>query len=192
MRNQLNQTLPDSYLAIKKATQEIAFHMPSDIPTGTLLKSLAASKPSGNFLELGTGTGLSTAWILDGMDSGARLTSLDNDESLLAIAKNYLSVDERLSLVHTDGESWIETHSSLRFDYIFADTWPGKYLLLEEVLQMLNPGGFYLIDDMLPQPNWPDGHAEKASLLIKNLESRNDLHVCKLDWATGIVIAVKK
>lgn len=32
-------------------------------------------------------------------------------------------------------------------DFIFADTWHGKYLMLAEVLDMLNPGGLYIIDD---------------------------------------------
>jgi hypothetical protein len=31
---------------------------------------------------------------------------------------------------------------------------------------MLKPGGLYVIDDMLPQPNWPEGHAAKAEVLI--------------------------
>jgi predicted O-methyltransferase YrrM len=65
-------------------------------------------------------------------------------------------------------------------------------LLLEEVLDMLNPGGLYIVDDMLPQPNWPEGHAEKAINFVKKLESRNDLTLTKMNWATGIIIGVKK
>ena len=57
---------------------------------------------------------------------------------------------------------------------------------------MLNPGAFYIIDDMLPQPNWPEGHQEKAIKLIEDLEKRNDLLITKQCWATGIVIATKK
>ena len=79
-----------------------------------------------------------------------------------------------------------------KFDYIFADTWHGKYLLLDEVLSMLNKGGLYIIDDMLPQPNWPDGHHEKAINLVTVLEKRSDLILTKQNWATGIIIAVKK
>jgi hypothetical protein len=57
---------------------------------------------------------------------------------------------------------------------------------------MLNKGGLYIIDDMLPQPNWPEGHHEKAINLIKLLEAREDLALTKQVWATGIVVAVKK
>lgn len=192
MTEEINQPIPNAYFAIDKATKENGFTMASDILTCSLLRTLAASKPSGKFLELGTGTGLSTSWILDGMDSNSTLISFDNDEALLAIAKEYLGDDNRLNLVHTDGEDWVKNNKGQKFDYIFADTWHGKYLLLEEVLDMLNVGGLYIVDDMLPQPNWPEGHQEKAINFIKYLESRTDLVLTKQNWATGIIIAVRR
>lgn len=186
------QNIPDSYFAIDQATKELGFTMPSDMLTCSLLRTLAANKPSGKFLELGTGTGLSTSWILDGMDPNSTLVSIDNDKSVLNIAKTHLGKDSRLSLVLSDGEDWVLGNLEKHFDYIFADTWHGKYLLLDEVLEMLNPGGLYIVDDMLPQPNWPVGHAEKAFNFVKKLEGRADLILTKLNWATGIIISVKK
>lgn len=186
------QNIPESYFAIDQATKDLGFTMPSDMLTCSLLRTLAATKPSGKFLELGTGTGLSTSWILDDMDPNSTLISIDNDASVLSIAKTHLGKDSRLSLVLSDGEDWVLGNLEKRFDYIFADTWHGKYLLLEEVLDMLNPGGLYIVDDMLPQPNWPEGHAEKAVNFVKKLEERADLILTKLNWATGIIIAVKK
>ena len=109
--------------------------------TCSLLRTLAASKPSGKFLELGTGTGLSTAWILDGMDEDSSLISIDNDPAFLGIAERFLGDDERLHLISLDAGKWVEDNRQKKFDYIFADTWHGKYLLLEEVLNMLNKGG---------------------------------------------------
>lgn len=185
------QNIPESYFAIDQATKELGFTMPSDMLTCSLLRTMAASKPSGRFLELGTGTGLSTSWILDGMDPNSTLVSIDNDEAVLNIAKTHLGKDSRLSLVLIDGEDWVFTNREKRFDYIFADTWHGKYLLLEEVLEMLNPGGLYIVDDMLPQSNWPEGHAEKAIQFVKKLDQKTDLTLTKLDWATGIIIGVK-
>jgi predicted O-methyltransferase YrrM len=192
MTDEINQTLPAAYAAIDEATRTHGFTMPSDPLTCSLLRTLAASRPAGRFLELGTGTGLSTAWILDGMDADSNLISLDYDPTLLAIARTYLGADARLNLVESDGEAWVVDNPGSKFDYIFADTWHGKYLLLDEVLAMLNPGGLYIVDDMLPQPNWPEGHAEKALRFIENLEKRNDLWVTKQHWATGIIVAVKR
>ena len=166
--------------------------MSSDQLTGRLLRTLAATKPEGRFLELGTGTGLSTAWILDGMDRQSSLTSIDNEEKFLSIARQHLGDDPRLEIILSDGEAWIQQNKHLTFDYIFADTWHGKYLLLEETLAMLTPGGLYIIDDMQPQPNWPKGHAEKASNLVRTLEERDDLFITRQDWATGIIIGAKR
>lgn len=192
MTEEISQQLPKTYIEIDEATRISGFTMASDVLICSLLRTLAASKPSGKFLELGTGTGLSTSWILDGMDYDSSLISIDNEPKFLEIAKKFLGYDKRLNLLSTDGGKWIEDNKHQKFDYIFADTWHGKYLLLDEVLSMLNKGGLYIIDDMLPQPNWPDGHQEKAIKLINYLETREDLLLAKQIWATGIIIAVKK
>lgn len=192
MTEDINQSFPPSYAGIDEATKRSGFTMPSDVLTCSLLRTLAGSKPGGSFLELGTGTGLSTAWILDGMDTDCFLISIDNESTFLDIARRFLGNDKRLSLVNTDAGEWIENNKHLRFDYIFADTWHGKYLLLDEALSMLKKGGLYIIDDLLPQSNWPEGHDEKAGKLIDCLDARADLVLTKQCWATGIIVAVKK
>lgn len=191
MTDNIVHGIPKTYFDIDNETKASGFTMASDIQTCSLLKTLASSKPSGKLLELGTGTGLSTACILDGMDSNSTLISFDNDERVLKIAQKYLGQDKRLTLILSDGEDWVKNNLEQKFDYIFADTWHGKYLLLDEVLEMLNKGGLYIVDDMLPQSNWPDGHQEKAINFIKYLESRTDLTLTKINWATGIIIAAK-
>ena len=183
---------PSAYNAIKKATEANGFTMPSEVLTCSLLKTLAATKPGGRFLELGTGTGLATTWILDGMDESSALISIDNDETLLNIAKENLGLEKRIKLICTDGGTWIKQNAGKEFSFIFADTWPGKYTLLDEVLDMVEKGGIFIIDDMLPQQNWPTGHAEKAIQLIADLDSRDDIILTKMGWATGIVIITKK
>ena len=55
---------PKYLLAIEADTRKIEFKMASEPLVGSLLRTLAASKAKGRFLELGTGTGLSTAWLL--------------------------------------------------------------------------------------------------------------------------------
>src|SRR3954470_5456579 len=92
---------PRAYLQIDKSTVESGFTMASDILTCSLLRTLASTKPSGKFLELGTGTGLSTSGILDGMDSNSTLISIDNDPTFLSIAESHLSGDKRLTLVNS-------------------------------------------------------------------------------------------
>lgn len=187
-----SEKFPTAYSLIDKATKDSKFTMASEVLTCSLLKTLAASKPSGKFLELGTGTGLSTSWILDGMDANSSLITVDNDKKFLNIALEYLGNDTRVKIIHADGGDWVQENTHLKFDYIFADTWHGKYLMLNEVLEMLEIGGFYIIDDMLPQQNWPEGHQEKVLNLLEVLDKRSDLVLTRQCWASGLVIAVKR
>ncbi len=186
--------IPEVVQGILAKTEDIGFQMVSEPLVGSLLRTLAMSKPSGRFLELGTGTGVSTAWILAGMDSRSTLLTVENDDALVAIAKEHLGKDSRVTFHVEDGGTCIEKLSSCKeqFDMIFADTWAGKYTHFEEAMQVLRPGGLYIIDDMLPQSNWPEGHEIKANALITELENRSDLSMTKMSWASGVIIATKR
>lgn len=177
--------------AIFADTQELGFNMISDPQTGSLLRTIAASKPHGMLLELGTGTGFGTASILSGMDNHSCLESVESDAKVLAIAQRHLAHDVRVTFHNEDAAAFLKRPHERMFDFIYADTWPGKFTHLAEALALLAPGGVYLIDDLLPQPNWPEGHAAKIPLLIAQLESRTDLSITKLCWATGLIIATK-
>lgn len=193
-RKQMNDSMiariPEEYQKIKEATLELKFNMASDLYTGSLLKTLAASKPSGRFLELGTGTGLATAWIVDGMDKKSSLVTIDTNALLIDVAKKYIR-DSRVEFLLADAYQWISEYQGEKFDFIFADAMPGKYDLFDETINMLKRGGLYIIDDMLSQPNWPTGHDEKVTSFISQLEERNDLIMTKLNWSTGIIIVAK-
>ena len=64
--------IPSQYEAIASATKQLDFNMASDLYTGSLLKTLVASKPGARILELGTGSGLATSWIAGGMNKNGR------------------------------------------------------------------------------------------------------------------------
>lgn len=83
---------------------------------------LIASKPAGKFLELGTGAGSATAWILEGTTSDAHLISVESDEALIAIAQKHLGTDSKFQLMHSFGEEMILVLPHNHFDLIFADT----------------------------------------------------------------------
>jgi predicted O-methyltransferase YrrM len=184
-------SLPRQYSRILARSEELGFTMNSDVPTGTLLRALAASKPAGSFLELGTGCGLGTCWILDGMSDDSRLLSIDTDSAFQAIARAELGHDDRVSFQLGDAGAFLES-SEAKFDMIYADAWPGKYSHLDEALALLKPGGIYVVDDMLPQPNWPDDHAPKAKRLLADLQSLPGIPSTFFGWSTGIVMCVKQ
>jgi predicted O-methyltransferase YrrM len=189
--NDVPVRVPKALEAIERDTAAIGFGMASERQTGALLRALAASKPKSSFLELGTGTGLSTAWLLDGMSACSTLLSIDNDEKVIDVARRHLQGDARVTFYCEDGAEFLTGIRGRAFDFIFADTWPGKYDHLDEALRLLNPGGLYVIDDMLPQLNWPEGHAEKVTALLEELDTRANLAVVRMSWSSGIVIATK-
>lgn len=184
--------IPKTLVAIGEQTERLGFDMPSDLRTGALLRSLAATKPGGRLLELGTGTGLATAMLLDGMDAGARLLSVDNDPTCQSVARDVLSSDGRVEFILGDGAAFLASQAYETFDMIFADTWPGKYDGLDDALRLVVPGGLYVVDDMLPQPNWPAEHPPKVDALLDRMANLPGWITLPMDWATGLVIAVRK
>jgi predicted O-methyltransferase YrrM len=182
---------PDAIGPIQADTVALGFAMASEPKTGALLAVLAASKPGGRFLELGTGTGLGTAWLLAGMDAGSRLDSVDTDAGVVAVARRHLGADSRVTFHVLDGSDFISRSAEGQFDLIYADAWPGKFTHLNEALSLLRIGGIYFIDDLSPQPNWPEGHAPKVPALIDALEGHPQFATVKLDWASGLMIVVR-
>lgn len=183
---------PESYKMILEETNELGFEQLSDLKTGSLLSTLCASKVNGLFLELGTGTGLCTSWMLHGMSSLSKLITVDTEQSLVEVAKKHLAKDSRVEFVTGSGEELIERLEPLSVDLIFADTWPGKYNKLEEALSLLKIGGIYVIDDMLSIKSWPESHARKVLQLEADLTSKKEFTFTKLCWSTGVMVGVKQ
>jgi predicted O-methyltransferase YrrM len=178
--------------ALREQGAALNFTMASEPKTGALLRILAASKPASRLLELGTGVGVGTAWLLSGMDAASSLVSVDTNLSFQSAAQRILGADPRLSLVLEDAVDYLVRQPPASFDLVFADALRGKFEGLDEALAVVKPGGFYVIDDLLPQPNWPEGHGEKVAPLIGRLGARDDFEILTMAWASGLVIAVRK
>ena len=182
---------PAALAAIWADTEAAGFSFPSDYKLGGLLRVLAASKPGGRMLEVGTGTGLATAWLLDGMDSRARLVSIEANGKWAAIAAKHLRGDPRLSLLDADAFSWFGGQPAESFDLVFADAMPGKFDGFDALWRLLKPGGFYIIDDLVPQPNWPAGQQARVDQILSALDTKSDTLVARLAWASDIAIVTK-
>jgi predicted O-methyltransferase YrrM len=186
--------VPDGYEGILRDSKAIHFGMPSDMQTGALLSVLAASKPQGTILELGTGTGLGAAWLLEGMDDSSTLVSIETNQKFQDIARRHLGHDIRLKLIVDDALRFIETHEGNAFDLIYADAMPGKYIGLEHSLRLLRRGGILVLDDILPQPNWPENHQTNVDSLLQTIDglSPEAFTSLKLCWYTGHILITKK
>jgi len=184
--------LPRALERIQARSLELRFDMASEERTGALLRVLARSKPGGRFLELGTGTGIATAWLLDGMDAASELISVDVNADFQQVARDVLGDDARLSLITEDSLAFLERQPRGSYDFVFADALRGKYEGLDMALGGVRVGGFYVIDDMLPQTNWPPGHERRVDALLDTLAAHRDFEILRMAWASGLVIAVRK
>ena len=183
---------PAALVRIRQRTADLRFDMASEDRTGALLRTLVRSKLASRFLELGTGTGVATAWLLDGMDSASELISVDVDAAFQQVAREALGDDGRLELITEDALAFLDRQPDGSFDFVFADALRGKYEGLDAALRVVKPSGFYVIDDMLPQPNWPAGHESKVFRLLETLAAHPDFEITPMAWASGLAIAVRK
>lgn len=180
-------SLPPVLEALEQATRERGSYHVVERTTGALLRTLAASKPGGRILELGTGTGVSTAWLLDGASQDARIDSVDGDAEAIEVARRFLGEDARVTFHVTDGMEFIEACDE-EYDLIFADMVPGKYKGISATLSLLGEGGMYVVDHMSASDAAPEIDA-LAERVAEALEKSDALSVSRIDWSTGIVIA---
>lgn len=193
-------TIPPTALAeVVRRTEAADLQMASDIAseplTGTLLRTLAATKPGGNLLELGTCTGVGTTWLLDGMDRTGHLTSVEQDPEMSAIAQQALAEDGRVEFVVDDAEKFLCNYQGPPFDLVFADAQVGKFRLLDEVVDLLAPGAFYIADDLLPQPGWSymheGDHRPCVEYYLNRVHNHPRLRPMTMDWSTGLLLAAR-
>jgi predicted O-methyltransferase YrrM len=60
-----------------------------------------------------------------------------------------------------------------------------------DLLNHLLRGGLYIGDDLLPQPTWPDDHQPRVDKFLSEIVTQPGLEVTLLNWASGLVLAVR-
>ncbi|MGW8955620.1 O-methyltransferase [Streptomyces sp. NPDC055709] len=177
--------------AILTDAAALGFAMSCEDRTGSLLATLAASKPGGRILELGTGVGAGAAWLLHGMSDDASLTSVEADPAVQAVAAKHLAHDHRATFTTTDADTWLTAYTGPPISLAYVDCRPGKFHRLADLLALLEPGGLYLVDDLLPQPTWPDDHQPRVDAFLAHLPEHPNLLYTPLRWASGLLIGTR-
>jgi predicted O-methyltransferase YrrM len=183
---------PPGMAPIVEATRALRFVFASDLRFGTLLRVLAASKPGGRLLELGTGTGVGTAWLLDGMDAAARLVSVDRDAKVQDAARKALGHDPRVGFVTGDATDYLAAQPAQSCDLLFADGGVGKLNGFEAALRVVKIGGYFIGDDLMPQLLQDAGRAAQVEAFRDMIRARTDIAVVEMEWSSGLVIAVRR
>jgi predicted O-methyltransferase YrrM len=105
----------------------------------------AAGIEGGVIGEIGTGTGFSTAWMVDAMSATTRLVTVEYDGERARAAAAIFAADPRVEVLHGDANQVIPAHAP--FDLLFAD---GGWREPGALPDLLEPGGRLIVDDVTP------------------------------------------
>jgi len=147
--------VPELVAAAAGRARSAGFDLSCEPAVGGLLAVLAAHLPAGSrILELGTGAGVGTAWIVSGLlpRTDVTVTTVEQDPQTARLAGQG-SWPAFTDLRHGDALDVLREGGG--FDLIFADAPGGKHEGLDLTIAALNPRGLLVVDDMTPVPRWP-------------------------------------
>lgn len=119
--------------------------------TGRLLATLAATR-SGTLAEFGTGTGVGTAWLRSGVRDDARIITAEKDGALAKAAAEIFEDDDRVEVLEAD---WSLLHQHGPYSLVFLDAGDPDSVRVDQVVDLLEPGGIVVLDDFTPCESWP-------------------------------------
>lgn len=118
--------------------------------TGRLLAALAASR-AGTLAELGTGTGVGSAWLTSGAPKGTRIVSAELDPALAEDVQGIFADVDNVEIVAGD---WTTLEQHAPFSLLFVDV---REVMeqIDVLADLLEPGGIAVLDDFVPSVHWP-------------------------------------
>jgi predicted O-methyltransferase YrrM len=130
---------------------------------GATLRFLASVLEARSVVEVGTGTGVSSVWLLRGMRPDGVLTSVDLEAEHQRLARETLTEagieSRRFRLISGAAMDVLPRLTDGHYDLVFLDGDKSEYDdYLAEASRLLRPGGVVAIDNML----WHDRVADPA------------------------------
>lgn len=183
--------LPPLVAAAVARARQAGFLMSCDPAVGRLLAVLAAHLPEGaRVLELGTGTGVGTAWIVSGLlpRTDVTVTSVEKDPGTATVAA---SGDWPSFVDLRRGDALEVLAEGGTFDLIFADAPGGKWEGLDRSVAALRPRGLLVVDDMTPEPDWTDSQRAAQDKVRQALLSAPELTSAELAVGSGMILSVR-
>ena len=123
---------------------------------GALLRVLVASRPGGRIGEIGSGAGVGTAWMADGLNSNARLTTVELEPRLAEAVRDGFARRADVDVLTGDWQDAFAERAP--FDLLFADGGGvgSRQAAGRAAAQLVKPSGLVILDDLTPEALWPD------------------------------------
>ena len=120
----------------------------------SFIKTLLAMKKPKRILEVGTAIGFSTLLMCEYGPSDLKITTIENYEKTIPIAKeNFKKAgrEEQITLLEGDAGEILKTLSET-YDFIFMDAAKGQYInWLPDVLRLMEKGSVLVSDNVLQE-----------------------------------------
>jgi predicted O-methyltransferase YrrM len=192
----------DSVLSSARARAEELGCVPIHPGGGAALRLLAAILDARHVVEIGTGTGVSSIWLLRGMREDGVLTSVDIEAEHQRQAREAFAAEgispSRTRLITGRALEVLPRLADSSYDLVLADGAKDEYPdYVEEAARLLRTGGVLAIDDSLwhdkvadPAQRDPDTIAIRGTLTA--LQDDERWLVALLPVGDGLLTAVRR
>ena len=170
--------------------------------TGAALRMLAASVAARSVAEIGTGTGVSGLWILDGMGPDGVLTTIDVEPEIQREARRAFEsggrARSRTRVIRGRASDVLPRMAARSYDMVVLDVEPEESAaLIDQALRMLRVGGVLAVtralwNDHVADPARRDPATVAARELGKALREHEDLLTSLLPVGDGLLVAVRR
>jgi predicted O-methyltransferase YrrM len=191
------------YQAKAKAMPIPPHHITPQI--GKLLQILVQLKQAKSILEIGTMWGYSTWWLMQGInEQPAKIITLEKELKHYNLAKQFFAdmhLEHLVELRYCDALNELKQFEERQFDVVFLDADRREYLpMLPKIERVLQPGGLFVVDNVLWSPNW-NGHTvadnsteervQEMQQFNTQLADSTKFTALPLALGSGIIIALK-
>jgi predicted O-methyltransferase YrrM len=165
---------------------------------GLLLAVLVAQRPRGRFGEIGTGTGVGSAWIVDSLGAEATFVTVELDPDRAAAATRLFSDFPNVRVLEGDWHDVLPGKAP--FDLLFFDggNWkrrPAEEMRAEseQALELVADRGIVVMDDLTPEHLWPEEWGDWPDALRDHWLSHDELVATEILTTpeTSAILAVK-
>ncbi len=170
-----------------------------DPPTGAALRFLVAAASGKAVIELGTGAGVSSLWLLRGMRPDGILTSVDSESEHQRLAKTSLTEAGvpagRARLIAGRALNVLPRLSDAAYDLVFCDAARSENVdYLDAALRLLRPGGLLvyagaLAGGKIAEPSARDADTVALRELAKIVRDEPRLVTAALPVGQGLLVA---
>ena len=171
--------------------------------TGAFMQMLARALAARNVVELGTGTGVGTLWLAEGIGEGGALTSIDAEAEHVHLAREACEEmgisAQRVRLIHGAPYDILRKLTDSGYDMVVIREYSDESSdLIEQVHRILRSGGVCVLVHALHRGKVADlAQRDEVTVLrrelLRNLRADRERWTCSLvGLGDGLFLAVKR